>query len=112
MAKIQDPNLRKASCPGLFWVFFGGGGFRLPGPLSQNTRTLNREADELHLSNYITPRKLIPKIRLIIIPGKLIQIQLKSVSVSVIFVKLIRKHFKSACNNFGSVGNRIAAHFK
>ena len=59
--KYRTPTCVRHAVQGCFLV----GGFRLPGPPSQNTRTLNREADELHLSNCITRGKLIPKTRLI-----------------------------------------------
>ena len=53
--RTEGPGVKTAYCPGLFLGFVWRGPFRLPGPVFQNTRTQNKEADELHLSNYITP---------------------------------------------------------
>ena len=86
------PNYRTPTCvrhavQGCFWGLFGGGG---PGAFSQTHTNpeqggrritpeqlhYTRESNSKNLVNYITP-------------GKLIQKQLKSVSVSEIFGKLI-----------------------
>ena len=107
--KYRTPTCVRHAVQGCFWACLGGGGLSAPGPSLPNTRTLNREADELHLSKDITPGKLIPKTRSITLHlEKLIQKQLKSVSVSVIFGKLNRNSFKSACNNFGSHGKQFS----
>ena len=54
------PKYRTPTC--IRHVACGGGGpFGSRALSPKNTRTLNREADALRLSNYITPGKFIPK---------------------------------------------------
>ena len=83
--------MRKAYCPGLFWGLFAGC-FSASGPSPKHKKRLNREADEAHLSNYITSGKLIPKTRLITLHP---EINLKTI-----------KRYKCKCN-FREINSKI-----
>ena len=67
--KNRTPECIRHSVQGCFGGCLGGGGI-FGSSLPKHKKNLNREADEVHLSNYITPGKLIPKIRSITLhPG-------------------------------------------